>query len=167
MRLLAIPLVACAGAVAPPAHAQCQGPTLNAGQITALVLNKLVCGRAVVPGYPGSPADRFQEEHLGTSVGGAIVDFKLGLNHPVDPRKVMGQWSTTTTQVDNVPRGTITHNYGPVSFTWLVYGPSPQSNPPASATWSFCTATAAPVEHVRAHVVAINSSVGCNGVYPP
>ena len=119
MRFLCIPLVALLGAAASPAMAQCTGTPLGAGQINALVLGNLVCGRAVKPGYPGSASDRFQEEHLGTSLGGAIWDFKLGPGHPVDQRKLMGLWSTGSTTFNSAPAGTITHNYGTISFTWL------------------------------------------------
>ncbi len=165
MKFLCIPLVALLGAAVSPAMAQCTGTPLSSGQITGLVLSNLVCGRAVKPGYPGSASDRFQEEHIGTSVGGAIWDFKMGSGHPVDPRKLMGQWSTGSNSFNNATVGTITHNYGAISFTWLVFGPT--SNTPGASTYSFCTAGASPVEHVRAFVVPINAGSGCGGAYPP
>ena len=81
-----------------------------------------------------------------------MIDFKRGNGHPVDPRKTVGSWSAAGGNP-----ATITHVYGTLSFTWKVV-----QNP---SSVSFCTT--AGVEHVRAFVVPINASLGCNGIYPP
>lgn len=148
-------------ATAVSAHAQCSGNRLNLDtDILTLVQGKMLCGRAVKPGYPGDAADRWQEEHV---AGGVLIDFKLGPGHAVDPRKPVGSW--TTAVASRTDPATITHVYGPtVAFTWVVYGPA--INSPGTSVYSFCTAGASPVEHVRAYVLPI-SGTGCSGSYPP
>lgn len=156
MKPIGILLVAALGCAGLPALAQCSGNLLSQGQIQSLVAGNLVCGRAVIPGYPGDPSDRFQEEHFGSNSGN-LFDFKKGSN-PIDPRKLVGSWSTAGGNP-----ATITHLYGALSFTWQVFGNLP--NVAGTTTYSFCTTGG--VEHVRAHVRPINVSVGCNGIYPP
>lgn len=136
-----------------PAHAQtaCAASgavvKLSNAQITALVSGKTVCG---LPGanYPGSPSDRFQEEHL---ANGDLFDFKLGPGHPVDPREKVGTWSVGQGLI--APQG-IVHSYSSIAFSWSVFGPA--TNVPGTSVYSFCSGTA---EHVRAHVIPTGS--GC------
>ena len=38
-------------------------------------------------------SDRWQEQHRGTGLSGALWDYKMGANHPVDPTEQVGTWS--------------------------------------------------------------------------
>ena len=141
-----------------PAAAQCSGPLLNAGQLTTIFGggNKLVCGR---PGtsYPGSAADRWQEEHLGGPANGDLFDFKLGIGHAIDPRKKVGVWF-----ISRAGEALLVHDYafsGAPQYQWRVYGPT--TNSAGFSVYTFCTT--ANVEHVRAHVRT--TGAGC-GSYP-
>ena len=161
MKLLCIPLLALLGAAASPAIAQCTGTPLDTAQLTAIFGggNKLVCGRAVKPGYPGSATDRWQEEHLGGTASGDLFDFKLGPGHAVDPRKKVGVWFISRGQTP-----LLVHEYSSaLQFQWLVFGPT--SNTPGSSVYSFCTNSATPVEQARAKVLTTGS--GCSDSHFP
>jgi hypothetical protein len=123
---------------------------LSAAQITAVLTNRTVCG---VPGsaYPGSPGDRFQEEHL---ANGDLFDYKLGPGHPVDPREKVGTWSVTQGGGLGGGAAGVRHTYAAVQFNWKMFGPA--VNVPGTSVYSFCNGTA---EHVRATVIASGS--GC------
>jgi hypothetical protein len=145
---------ACLALLAMPVHAQsaCRASAgvvqLSNAQIGTVLRGNTVCG---VPGasYPGSPVDRFQEEHL---INGDLFDFKRGPGHPVDPREKVGTWALGGNAAD-VP--TVTHRYGPsTTFTWTVFGPA--INSAGTSVYSFCSGDA---EHVRAHVIPTGS--GC------
>ena len=136
-----------------PAYAQtsCAVSTgvvqLNNAQITSLFTGQTVCG-VPGPGYPGSPGDRWQEEHL---ANGDLFDYKRGPGHPVDPREKVGTWSVAQGLAG--ARG-VSHRYAAIQFTWTVFGPA--TNVPGTSVYSFCNGTA---EHVRATVIATGS--GC------
>lgn len=57
-------------------------------------------------------SDRWQEFHQS---GGALIDWKLGANHPIDPTKQVGTWSAS-----NGADATVTHTYGSTSYVWAV-----------------------------------------------
>lgn len=121
---------------------------LSNAQMTALFTGQTVCG-IPGPGYPGSPNDRFQEEHLAT---GDLFDYKRGPGHPVDPREKVGSWSVGPDKA--VGAAAVTHKYtGGTAFTWAVFGPATNA---AGAVYSFCSGNA---EHVRAFVIPTGS--GC------
>lgn len=160
MKLATVSLLALLGAAASPAMAQCTGTPLNSGQLLTIFGggDKLVCGRAVKPGYPGDANDRWQEEHLGGPANGDLFDYKLGPGHAVDPRKKVGVWLISRGQTP-----LLVHEYGgSLQFQWLVYGPT--SNTAGTSVYSFCTNAATPVEQARAYVL-VNGSSGCSA-YP-
>lgn len=147
------------GCAASSALGACTGTVLNLTDLTTLLTGNTVCGR---PGasYPGDAADRWQEEHVS---GGTLFDYKRGPGHPVDPRTQVGTWLVSATTIRSQPAA-VKHTYSPTTvFNWIVFGPT--TNVPGTSVYSFCTAGAAPVEHVRAFV--IGSGAGCGGTYPP
>jgi hypothetical protein len=160
MRPLQLIALLMSSAAAAPVLAQgCSGTPLDRAQLTTIFGggNKLVCGRAVKPGYPGNASDLWQEEHLGGPANGDLWDYKLGPGHAVDPRKKVGVWF--------ISRGAtplLVHEYSStVQFEWLVFGPT--SNTPGTSVYSFCTNTSAPVEQARAFVR--NTGSACSS-YP-
>ncbi len=67
------------------ASAACGAPSV---QVTgATNLDSLLSGNTVCVGNP--PTWNWQEEH---HPGGALVDYKRGPGHPVDPTKQVGSW---------------------------------------------------------------------------
>lgn len=153
MKLLAPTLLLTLTAMAVPAvsHAACTGNRLNQTQLAAVLSGNTVCGRPG-PGYPGGASDRWQEQHR---AAGQLWDFKLGTN-TMDPTKQVGSWAISGQGAN----ATIVHTYpsgGSAVFNWRVYGPN--TNVPGTSVYAFCTDTAAPVEHVTAHVRT--GQVGC------
>lgn len=74
-------------------------------------LGNLVAGRTMCAARAG---ERWQEFHQGVG-GGALVDWKLGPGHAVDPTETVGTWSTDD------GNSLLTHSYtGGPSYTWLV-----------------------------------------------
>lgn len=138
-----------------PAHSQtaCAASAgvvrLSDAQITALLTGRTLCG---VPGpsYPGSPGDRWQEEHL---ANGDLFDYKRGPGHPIDPREKVGTWGVANG--NTIGAFEVTYIYGgSLAFSWAVFGPV--VNVPGTSAYSFCKGNA---EHVRATVIA--SGAGC------
>ena len=97
------------------ANAVCSGGTrLNAAAITALLGGNTVC----VPALTANPMT-WQELHVG-SPGGALIDYKRGPGHAVDPSQTVGTWTVTGTGAGS---SFVTHNYGAGgSYTYSVYG---------------------------------------------
>lgn len=82
-------------------------------------------------------SDRWQEFHQN---GGALFDWKLGLNHAVDPRKQVGTWNASNGNFAN-----LTHSYGSsFNYTWVVCRPSPGPGP-----YTMVSSTAGTVIGVR------------------
>ena len=79
-------LVLGGAVVAGPAAAACSGTALNETELSSKFSNNTVCAQRA--------PDRWQEFHQGT-VGGALIDFKEGPSHAVDPSKQVGTWSVT------------------------------------------------------------------------
>ena len=163
MKLIAPTLLLTLAAVAAPATslAQCTGTPLTQLQLNTLLSGNTVCGRPVIPGYPGDASDRWQEQHLGGSV---LVDYKMGAGHAVDPSKPVGDWTVSSTDGTGLI-GTVRHRYpagGATAFIWQVFGPP--TNTPVTSVYSFCTVATTPVEQVRAHVRL--NAVSCANTFP-
>lgn len=116
------------------ASADCTtSPLLTGTKITMMLSGKQVCASPGT-GYPGNPANRWQEEHM---ANGQLWDYKLGPTDPVDPRKQVGTWSVTGDK--------ITHTYtGGQSYSYDVRMISPTQV-------SFCVGSA---EHAVANIIA-------------
>jgi hypothetical protein len=97
--------VAVIGALlAGQANAQVSCPTGE--QVTNL--NSFLVNRTACAALPGG--DKWQERH---AAGSALIDYKLGSSHPVDPTKQVGTWSATAT--------TVTYDYGAGgTYTYIV-----------------------------------------------
>lgn len=109
------------------AIAACTGGTrLDAAAISALLGGKTVCVPMVT-----IATMTWQELHVGntTSTTGALIDYKRGPGHPVDPSETVGTWTVNGTGNGN---STVTHAYGSGgSYIYSVHG-----NPDGS--YSFC-----------------------------
>ena len=149
--LMSVAAALCASSLPANAQTACAVSAgvvqLSNAQITSLLTGQTVCG-VPGPGYAGSPADRWQEEHL---ANGDLFDYKRGPGHPVDPREKVGTWSVAQGFVG--ARG-VSHRYAAIQFIWTVFGPA--TNVPGTSVYSFCSGAA---EHVRATVIATGS--GC------
>jgi hypothetical protein len=78
--------------------------------LQALVVNRTMCAAS------SSNSDTWQEYH---DPNGDLVDWKLGENHPVDPKSKVGTWTAGSD-----PNAQLTHTYGSSAFSWLVCQPS-------------------------------------------
>lgn len=134
-RLFAVAMVACiTAATAPAAFAQnCPcvgGNTLDRVQ-GGTELQNLLTGRTVCAQLGN---DRWQERHVS---GGALRDYKLGPNHPIDPTKQVGTWSTTGSGANTV----VTYSYtGGRSHSFVVCRPGNGTVDPTQpiSTVAFC-----------------------------
>ncbi len=103
------------------ASAACSGNSLNQTQLGNLLTGNTVC----VPAVMVDPMT-WQELHV---AGGALVDYKRGPGHAVDPSEQVGTWSISGTGNN----ATVIHNYGTGgSYQYTVY--------PNGANYSFCSA---------------------------
>lgn len=99
------------------AIAGCSSAPLNQSQLLVVLSNNTVCA------VRGS--DRWQELHQS---GGALIDYKLGPGHPVDPSETVGSWSIVGTGAN----ATVVYNYGSGgTYTYKVY-------PNGGNNYSFC-----------------------------
>ena len=91
------------------------GSRLAAAAIRTLLGNNTVC----VPASP-SPNMTWQELHVGTT-SGALIDYKRGPGHAVDPSETVGSWTVNGTGVGN---STVTHAYsgGGGTYIYTVHG---------------------------------------------
>lgn len=80
------------------ASAACNGQLQNA----TVLSNRTLCVQ--------KGSDRFQEYHR---PDGALIDWKLGENHAVDPTKQVGNWSASGNNV--------IYQYGSLQYTYAVY----------------------------------------------
>jgi hypothetical protein len=96
-------------------------------------------------------AERWQEFH---QVGGDLIDFKRGPNHPVDPTKKVGTW-TVSGEAD--PRSArlasdqgpvLVHTYGSTSYSFAVCVPRAEVRR-ASPTFVLSSPVAGTFENVR------------------
>lgn len=91
---------------------------LNGAQISALLGGNTVC----VP-TATIPTMTWQELHVGssTSTSGALIDYKRGPGHPVDPSQTVGTWSVTANSGGQ--SASVVHNYGSGgAYTYTVHG---------------------------------------------
>ena len=95
------------------AAAVCSGTALDAAQLSAAFSGNTVCAQRA--------GDRWQEYH---QVGGALIDWKMGPGHAVDPSKQVGTWSATSSG--------LAYNYGSGgNYTYQVFDNN-------NGTYSFC-----------------------------
>ncbi len=90
-------------------------------------VNTLLTGNTVCsPPTASQPNFLWQELH---QAGGALVDYKRGPGHAVDPSETVGTWSVTGV---SGTRAVVTHNYGAGStFGYTVWNNG-------NGTHSFC-----------------------------
>lgn len=152
MSLLRPWLFALAGAVASlPAMSQncpCNGALTRVQG--AATLSNLLTGRTVCASLGG---DRWQERHV---AGGALIDYKRGPGHAVDPTTQVGTWATSGAVGNTI----VTYSYtGGSSYAFTVC--TGVSNPAPTATVSpvaFC----GPSNITNATLTAVSTSdVGC------
>ena len=136
MKKFVLVAIMASSLVSGQAMAACTTATRLAGPaISALLENNTVCVPTVT-----IPTMTWQELHQGTS-GGALVDYKRGPGHPVDPSETVGTW--TVTGQGNSP-GTVVHNYGSGgSYTYTVH------STPVSNIYSFCVGLTEIVARVK------------------
>ena len=116
MKKFVLVAVMASSLVSGQAMAACTNATrLNAAQISALLGGNTVC----VPAVTANPMT-WQELHQGTS-GGALVDYKRGPGHPVDPSETVGTWTVNGGGQGN---SSVTHVYSGAggSYTYTVHG---------------------------------------------
>ena len=111
------------------AIAACNDPRLDAAAISALLGGNTVCVPTVT-----IPTMTWQELHVGTP-GGALIDYKRGPSHAVDPTKTVGTWSVTANPNDK--KASVVHTYsgGGGSYTYTVHGTGA-----VGTNHSFCSA---------------------------
>jgi hypothetical protein len=104
--------------------AACAAPSVRVA--TALAMTTLLQGNTVCLPAATQPTMEAQELH---QAGGALVDYKRGPGHPVDPSKQVGSWTVTAGRSVFV-----THNYGGgAQYTYAVWHND-------DGTHSFCSA---------------------------
>ena len=133
MKKLVLVAAIAGSLVSVEAIAACTGGTrLNAAAISTLLGGNTVC----VP-TATIPTMTWQELHVGTS-GGALIDYKRGPGHAVDPSQTVGTWSVSGSGNGN---SFVTHTYsgGGGSFTYSVHSIS-------GAIYGFCTAAGVEIE---------------------
>lgn len=107
-------------------NAACAAPSVRVN--TKIAMNTLLTGNTVCVPAMTQPTMEAQELH---QLGGALIDFKRGPGHPVDPTKQIGTWSATGSDGRAV---FVTYNYGGGKiFTYAVWRN-------VNGTHSFCSA---------------------------
>ena len=136
MKKFVLVAVMASSLVSAQAIAACDNPSrLSGPAISALLAGNTVCVPATT-----IATMTWQELHQGTS-GGALVDYKRGPGHPVDPSETVGTW--TVTGQGSSP-GTVVHNYGSGgSYTDTVHSTS------ISNIYSFCVGLTEIVARVK------------------
>ena len=114
MKKFVLVAVMAGSLVSGQAMAACTTSTRLAGPaISTLLAGNTVCVPTVT-----IATMTWQELHQGTS-GGALIDYKRGPGHPVDPSETVGTWTVSGTGVGN---STVTHAYGSGgSYTYSVH----------------------------------------------
>lgn len=83
---------------------------------TVATLNTLLSGNTVCsPPTASQPNFQWQELH---QAGGALIDFKRGPGHAVDPSETVGSWAATS-PVPSGARATVTHTYLGAGGTYI------------------------------------------------
>lgn len=97
-------------------------------RITNDALATLISGKTVCA---VSGSDKWQEYH---KPGSDLIDWKRGANHPTDPTKKVGTWSTGGTGSNS----RVTYNYGPGQvYSYAVHSVT-------GSTYTFCGDSPAP-----------------------
>lgn len=146
MKTLSIISACLLGSLIGNAAADCTAPSLTATQIADLVNFKLVCGED--PADPGNPNKRWSEVHFpGFPAGtGSLQEWAQGTGHAIDPKKVVGNWTTLTGEH-------IEYTYAAgTPFTFTVHDNG-------DTTYSFCVGS---TEKTRATVIAVPSATTVN-----
>ena len=106
--------------------AACAAPSVRVA--TATAMTTLLQGNTVCVPVVTQPTMEAQELH---QAGGALVDYKRGPAHPVDPSMQVGSWTVTGTGGRSA---FVTHNYGGgAQYTYAVWNNN-------DGTHSFCSA---------------------------
>lgn len=114
----AFPLLLAGLGLSGQAFAACTGPSLNQQQLSTTLTGNTVCAMR------GN--DRWQELHQS---GGAIIDYKRGPGHAIDPSKQTGSWSLGGTGSNR----TVIYNYGAGgTYSYTVHDNG-------GGSYSFCT----------------------------
>ena len=112
-RALAVSFVLAAGCVGQASAQSCPAGTTQVMNLQQLVGGNTLCA--------ARGSDRWQEFHSG-SASGALIDWKLGAAHPIDPTETVGSWSAS-----NGANSLLTHTYGQTSYAWRVCQAAPGS----------------------------------------
>lgn len=135
MKKFVLVAVMAGSLVSGQAFAVCTGSTrLDAAPLKALLGGNTVC----VP-TATIPTMTWQELHVGTSTSttGALIDYKRGPGHAVDPSETVGTWTVTANSAGN--NASVVHAYsGGGSYTYSVYGSGL-----VGSIHSFCVGTTA------------------------
>lgn len=107
MWTIAASMVALTVAVEANAQVTCPAGTTRVQQVSQLVRGNTMCA--------ARNGDSWQEFHSGSGNNGALIDYKLGPNHPIDPTKQVGTWNA-----QNGANSSLTHTYGNTSYGWVV-----------------------------------------------
>ena len=92
----------------------------NGSRLDTVAINTLLGGNTVcVPSVNANPMI-WQELHVGSS-GGALIDYKRGPGHAVDPSETVGNWTVSSNGGGN--KATVTHTYlgAGGSYTYSVH----------------------------------------------
>lgn len=90
------------------AQSACPSGSSRVSNVQSLVSGRTLCA--------ARGSDRWQEFHNGGPSGGALIDYKLGASHAVDPTTTVGAWSA-----QNGANSLLTHSYtGGSSYPWMV-----------------------------------------------
>ena len=108
------------------AGAACAAPSVRVNTRVAMI--PLLTGNTVCVPAVTRPTMEAQELHR---ADGALIDFKRGPTHPVDPSKQVGTWAVTGTDGRGI---FVTHRYsGGQAYTYAVWRN-------VDGTHSFCSA---------------------------
>lgn len=90
------------------AQSACPSGSTRVNNVQSLASGKTLCA--------ARGGDRWQEFHNGGPSSGALIDYKLGSGHAVDPTTTVGTWSA-----QNGANSLLTHSYtGGSNHPWLV-----------------------------------------------
>ena len=108
----------------------------NNTRLNATAISNLLGGNTVCVPKTNNATMTWQELHVGTltSTSGALIDYKRGPGHAVDPSETVGTWSVSANGGGN-NQASVTHTYsgGGGSFTYSVHSISV-----SGAIYGFC-----------------------------
>lgn len=122
--LASLPAISMAACVAPSVR------VVTVAALTTLLQGNTVCVPAIT-----QPTMVWQELHV---AGGALVDYKRGQGHPIDPTKQVGSWTVT-----DVRGARVNYNYvGGTQFGYSVWNNN-------DGTHSFCSANPEVIARIK------------------